>query len=433
MPRILKDLLRKIVPPQVLSYYHLFLAYLGAMLYGSPSRKLMVIGVTGTKGKTSVTEMINAILEEAGYTTAVLNSIRIKLASDSEDNTMRMSMPGRFYIQKFLAHAVKENCTAAILEMTSEGARQSRHRGIELDALVFTNLAPEHIESHGSYEAYADAKFSLAKALERSRKRPRVMVANADDKEGPRYLALKVEKALPFTLSAHTPYSADERGGSFAFEGQTISLSLPGEFSLANALAAATTARALDIDTATIVRALGKMKDIPGRGERIELGQEFTVVIDYAHTPDSLLALYNAYKNTRKICVLGSMGGGRDTWKRPLMGKIAEEHCDMVILTDEDPCDEGPRQIVEDIAKGMTKRPEVVMDRRRAISSALEIALSLSKNTPRQNARGDQNSVAVLITGKGTNHEICGPGGKNIPWSDKEVAQEELEALLEHV
>lgn len=258
------------------------------------------------------------------------------------------------------------------------------------------------------------------------------MVANADDKAGARYLTLPVEHALPFSLSAQAPFSADERGGYFTFEDQKISLQLPGTFSLMNALAAATAARALGIPVQTIARALGKLTVVPGRAERVEAGQDFTVVVDYAHTPDSLVALYETYKNRRKICVLGSTGGGRDAWKRPVMGRIAEEHCDTVILTDEDPYDEDPRQIVEDIAHGMTKKPEIIMDRRIAISRAFEIALSKSnesKGIPRQ-ARDNQNGVAVLITGKGTNHEICGPKGSTLPWSDVAVAREEIEALL---
>jgi UDP-N-acetylmuramoyl-L-alanyl-D-glutamate--2,6-diaminopimelate ligase len=302
--------------------------------------------------------------------------------------------------------------------MTSEGARQYRHRGIELNALIFTNLAPEHIESHGSFAAYADAKLEIGKQLARSRKRPRIMVANADDKESTRYLTLPVEDVLPYSLSAQKPYISDEHGGFFTFENEKISLQLPGEFSLKNALAAATLARGMGIHPSVIRRALERIRDIPGRAERIDAGQDFTVVVDYAHTPDSLIALYEAYKKSRKICVLGSTGGGRDTWKRPVMGRIAEEHCDVVLLTDEDPYDEDPGQIIEDIVHGMTKRPEIVMDRRLAIRQALRLART-----------GD----AVLITGKGTNHEIYGPHGSTTPWSDTAVTREEIETLVRKV
>ena len=401
----------------VLVPYHFLLPYLGALMYRYPSRRLLVIAVTGTKGKSSVTEMINAILEEAGYTTALLNSIRFKIAGRSEPNLLRMSMPGRFFVQRFLRQAVSAGCTAAILEMTSEGARQHRHRGIALDALVFTNLAPEHIESHGSYEAYADAKFSIGKALVRSPKRPRIMVANADDPQSKRYLALPVERSIPFSLGEHE-HRSDERGGTLRFEEGDITLRLPGDFSLRNALAAASLARALDIPLETIVRALAKIVTIPGRAERIDAGQDFTVVVDYAHTPDSLQALYDAYADVRKVCVLGNTGGGRDTWKRPVMGRIADTACDEVILTNEDPYDEDPRKIVEQMTTEMRRAPTIIMDRRLAIREALARAHS-----------GD----AVLITGKGTDPCICVERGNKIPWSDARVAREEIERLRSRV
>jgi UDP-N-acetylmuramoyl-L-alanyl-D-glutamate--2,6-diaminopimelate ligase len=407
----LKASLRKLAPPRVVNGYHFSIALLSAALYGFPSNNMLVIAVTGTKGKSSTAEMINAIFEEAGSKTALMNSIRFKIADNSMPNELRMSMPGRFFIQRFLDRSRRSGCTVAILEMTSEGSRQYRHRGIALDALVFTNLAPEHIESHGSLQAYADAKYEIGLHLLRSRKRPRVMVANADDTESPRYLTLLVERALPFSLSGNAPYEATETGGHFRFDDTDISIHLPGEFSLKNAIAAATLARAFNIPTPTIKRALEKLARIPGRAERIEEGQNYAVVIDYAHTPDSLTALYDAYAQSRKICVLGSTGGGRDLWKRPVMGGIADARCDVVILTNEDPYDEDPRSIVDSLARGMKRQPVIIMDRREAIGSALALAHS-----------GD----AVLITGKGTDPCICGPRGSKEPWSDARVAREEL-------
>lgn len=361
--------------------------------------------------------MITAILEEAGYSTALINSIRFKIAGASERNVSRMSMPGRFFIQRFLRNARRAGCTAAVIEMTSEGARQNRHRAIALDALVFTNLAPEHIESHGSYQLYADAKFKIGEALARSPKRPRILVANAEDTQSARYLALPLEKARAFSLE-ECAHSANETGGQFTFNGVNISIKLPGDFSLKNALAASTLARELGIDTPTIRRALEKIERIPGRAERIDAGQDFTVVVDYAHTPDSLIALYEAYGNMLKICVLGNTGGGRDTWKRAEMGAIADTHCAEVILTNEDPYDENPRAIVDAMAQGCTRQPSIIMDRREAIRYAL--------------ARAKKGDV-VLISGKGTDPSICVAHGKKIPWSDADVAREELKRLERQV
>ncbi|MDO8562034.1 MAG: UDP-N-acetylmuramyl-tripeptide synthetase [bacterium] len=425
--RKLKTVLEKGIPKQLFSFYHLSLAFLGALLYGLPSRKLIVIGITGTKGKSSTAEMLNAIFEEAGYTTALLNSIRIKVAEKSEPNLLRMTMPGRFFIQDFFSKAVTAECDIAILEMTSQGAAQHRHRFIAMDALIFTNIEPEHIESHGSYEKYADAKFEIARQLLRSVKRPRIVVANAELKESARYLALPIEHTLPFSLATSGPSEASETGGPstgaattgghFRFDGVDITVHLPGEFSLKNALAAATLARSLGIKTETIAAAVAKIRRIPGRAEEINEGQNFTVVVDYAHTPDSLEALYSAYGNLRKICVLGATGGGRDTWKRKVMGGIADKSCDEVILANEDPYDEDPRAIVDEVASGMSsvEKPEIIMDRREAIRTALSRA-----------RKGD----AVLITGKGTDPCICVAGGEKIPWSDAEVAREELKKLL---
>lgn len=421
--RSIKKIIAALIPSPIfekmLSAYHFSIAWLGAVLYGFPARKMLVIAVTGTKGKSSTAEMMNAILEEAGYTTSLVNSIRFKLGNESKRNLTRMSMPGRFFIQRFLHDARKKNCTAAILEMTSEGARQHRHRFIDLDALIFTNLAPEHIESHGSLLAYANAKFEIGKELARSRKRPRTIVANADDKESGRYLTLPIENAIPFSLSS-TSFEASEHGGYFTLESEKIHIHLPGEFSLRNALAASLLARVFGITIETIKRGLDRIQTIQGRGESIRAGQNFTIVVDYAHTPDSLKAIYDAYATVsgtkrKLICVLGSTGGGRDTWKRPVMGRIADERCDTVILTNEDPYDENPEQIVTDLAHGMSRKPEIIMDRRVAIRHALAIA-----------REGD----AVLITGKGTDPDIRGPRGSKLLWSDAEVVREEVQTLL---
>lgn len=303
--------------------------------------------------------------------------------------------------------------------------------GISLDALVFTNLAPEHLESHGSYQAYADAKFSLGRSLARSHKQFRVIVANADDTESARYLALPVEKSVPYSTLSDKSRESDDRGGHFMFNNTKITLHLPGEFSLQNALAAASVADAFGIGTPTIARALGKITRIPGRAERIDVGQDFDVLVDYAHTPESLKALYEAYRSDTKICVMGATGGGRDKWKRPVMGSIAGEYCDAVILTDEDSYDEDPLTIINEIAGGTKKKLEIIVDRRAAIARGLELASSLRPFRGSESLHDrDQKGVAVLITGKGTDPTIQGPHHTSIPWSDAVVAREELEKMM---
>ncbi len=410
---------KKIIPKKLFGslspIYHFKLAMWGAIIYRFPSRKIKVIAVTGTKGKSSVTEILNAILEEAGYKTAVSNTIRFKVGDVSEPNLYKMSMPGRFFIQKFLRRAVDAKCQYAILEVTSQGAELFRHKFIDFDALIFTNLAPEHIEAHGSYEKYVAAKLSIADAVVKSKKPKTVLVANADDKEAAKFLAKNFAVKRTFSLSDVKPYEMRDEGLDFTFHGTKIHSPLSGVFNIMNILAAATLANEYGIDVTTIKKAVEKFSEIKGRVERIKEGQDFNVVVDYAHTPESLQALYDAFRGHRRICVLGNTGGGRDVWKRDKMAKIAETECDEIILTNEDPYDDDPQKIITDMASAIPDaKPIVIMDRRMAINKAISMAHS-----------GD----AVLITGKGTDPYIMGANGTKIPWSDASVAREEIKKL----
>jgi UDP-N-acetylmuramoyl-L-alanyl-D-glutamate--2,6-diaminopimelate ligase len=395
--------IRSHIPRSVFSFfqpaYHFGMSLSSAIYYRFPSRKIKIIGVTGTKGKSTTTEIINAVLEKAGFKTAVSNTIRYKVADISTPNKYKMSMPGRFFVQGLIKRAVDAKCDYLVLEMTSQGVLNYRHKFIELDVLVFTNLSPEHIESHGSYENYRDSKLEIAKALSKSNKRPRTIVVNADDAESKKFLAAadNIENKVKFTLK------------------KDIETPLLGDFNKYNTSAAFELCKTLGIDEKIIREAISNFKEVPGRVQFIEAGQDFKVVVDYAHTTDSLEKLYNSFSNTRKICVLGGTGGGRDTWKRSEMGKVADTYCDEIILTNEDPYDESPEQIISDVAKGIkNKTPKIIMDRRLAISEALKSAKS-----------GD----TVLISGKGTDPYIMIENGNKIPWSDAEVAKEELQKM----
>lgn len=415
-------MLKKIVPETVVRplrpIYHRLLAYLMAFSYDFPARKLTVIGVTGTKGKSTVAEMVFAILRRAGYKTALISTIRLAIEDDSKPNLSKMTLQGRGFAQSFMSKALSAGCTHLVIEITSESVLQYRHWFLELDGLIVTNIQREHIERHGSFGNYVAAKRAIVGTLEKSSKRFRTLVVNGDLPETASFLSARVTNSVGFYAHELHDISGDERQISFKYNGVNFSLPIPGVFNAMNALSAVKLAEAFNISTQTSSAALAELPQVHGRVEHIDAGQDFLVVVDYAHTPDSLSALYGTFPNHHKICVLGNTGGGRDTWKRPEMGRIADEACEKVILTNEDPYDENPRTILEEMARGMRRKPEIVMDRRAAIRSALREA---------------QNGDVVLISGKGTDPFIMGPNGSREPWSDANVAREELVRLLSEV
>ncbi|MEK7579710.1 MAG: UDP-N-acetylmuramoyl-L-alanyl-D-glutamate--2,6-diaminopimelate ligase [Patescibacteria group bacterium] len=412
------DFGRKIIPRPVFEFfqpwYHGLLALSGAVIFGWPSRKIKVIGITGTKGKSTTVYLTTEFLEEAGstgspqagYKVAAIGSLGYKIGDRVWPNNLKMTMPGRWKIQKFLAEAVKQGCQFAILEITSEGIKQKRHLGVKFDAAVFTNLEKEHIESHGSFEKYY---FEKQRLFKRTKK---LHILNADSEYVDLFSGFPAQKKIFYPVrgkDALRALAASNGAGSFIFPFTTH---LVGEFNKYNILAAASVARAYGINDETIQKALDKIKSIPGRLEFIEARQDFEVVVDYAHTPGSLEAVYKTLKPEAKklICVLGAAGGGRDKWKRPVFGQIAAKFCDEMILTNEDPYDENPTQILLEIKSGipndkfqMTKE---VIDRKEAIRGALTLA---------------QKNDIVVITGKGSETSMAVAKGKKIPWSDKDI------------
>ncbi len=406
---------------QLRAIYHYLWALGGALGYRFPARELTVIGVTGTKGKTTTIELINTILETKREPTAIASTLRFKIGDRSEQNHLKMTMPGHGFLQRFLRRAVTASCRYAIIEMTSEGARQFRHRFIDLDVLIFTNLAPEHIESHGSYEKYLEAKLSIGRELARSRKPAPTLIVNGDDRVANRFLALPISRTIVYRRRDASPYAADESGINFTWRGKRIHTRLPGLFNLMNVLAAITCADHFGVSRTNIRRAVEEFALVRGRMERVEAQDinpqwpNFSVIVDYAHTPDSLREVYRTFGERPKIGVLGGAGGGRDVWKRPVMGTIASEHCRLILLTNEDPYNENPEAITNDIVRGIKRTPyQIIMDRRLAIRAALQEAKA---------------GEVVIITGKGTDPFIMGPRGTRIPWDDMMVVREELEKL----
>jgi UDP-N-acetylmuramyl tripeptide synthase len=305
--------IRKIIPTKVFNFfnpaYHWTLSLCSAIYYGFPSRHIKVIAVTGTKGKSSTTEILNAILEKSGYKTALSNTIRYKIGNQSNRNLSKMSTPGRFFLQRLIRQAVDANCRYLILEMTSQGALLYRHRFIELDTLIFTNLTPEHIEAHGSYENYLNSKLSIARNMENSRKPVKTIITNSDDKESQQFLACKADKKITFGIKDVEPFTLSNSGIDFTFAGKNIHTNLQGQFNLYNILGAISCAKEEKVSDQVIIDAIENLSVIPGRLEKFQ-AKNFTVIVDYAHTVDSLKKIYEVFKTSPMIGVLGGTGGG---------------------------------------------------------------------------------------------------------------------------
>lgn len=397
----MKSLIRRFVPRSVLSLYHRVLAALAGFLYGYPSQKLVVVGVTGTKGKTTTAYFIAKILEAAGHQVGMTSTAIMKIGEREWLNPHKQTMLGRFALQRMLRDMVRAGCTHAVIETSSEGILQHRHRGIKYDVAVFTNLTPEHISAHGSFENYKKAKGELFR-------RARISIVNADDPSAPYFLSFPAEKKVTYSVK-------ENRWPSLA-------LKLRGKFNISNALAAATTAEALGVSRKTILQTLAGIESIPGRMEFIDEGQAFTVVVDYAHEPASFLALFEALKDIpheRIIHVFGPTGGGRDRSNHPRMGEISASRADVIIVTTDDPYDDDPEKIGRAVVAGaeeycrkakVRRSITFVVDRREAIRRALAVA------RPRD---------LVLITGKGSEQAMV-MRGKKIPWDDRQVVREAL-------
>lgn len=405
-------ILRKYIPNFIVSAFHFCESLAGALYYGFPSRKIKVIGVTGTNGKSTVVNMIEQIFKEARYKVASSSSIVFRIGDIEEENKMKMTMPGRFVLQKFLKKAVNEKCDYAIIEVTSEGVKQHRHRFINFDVAVITNLSPEHIEAHKGFENYKKAKGEFFESVKGTH------IIGVDDKNAEYFLSFPAKEKITYGINGGDVIAkeikVDSKGSSFLIGKTKFELKLLCEFNISNALAAISTGLSQNIDLDVCRKGLLKVNQIAGRMEEV-INSPFNVFVDYAFTPNALDKVYNFLKpnNGRLICVLGSCGGGRDKWKRPVLGEIADKYGDVVIVTNEDPYDENPMEIIEQVSKGSPKAKKI-LDRREAIKYALKEA-----------KKGD----VVVITGKGCEPWICEANGKKVPWDDRKIVKEELKSL----
>ena len=429
----MKKIIKKLIPKFLINFYHWFLAGLGALYYQFPSRRLTVIGVTGTKGKSSTIFLTAKILEAAGFRVNWISSLSIKISDKEQLNPLHMTMPGRFFIQKAIAKAVKIGCDYFLIEVTSEGIKQHRHRFIDFDVAVFTNLAPEHLETHGGFENYKKAKGELFKSLKKSFyktirgiKIPKIIIANIDDDNCSYFLNFGADQKIGFGFNSKSDYLKLCNAAIIPSSGSSLfDSSLLGSFNLYNNLAAYAIGISQGVNEKIIKDALAKIKLIPGRLEEIKEGQKFRIFVDLAHTPDSFKQIFETINLIKKpqnkiITIFGSAGGGRDRWKRPELGRLAAKFSDFIVITNEDSYDEDPKTIINEITKGVEElnfsyeRLFKIEDRRLGIRKGLELA--------------SENDI-VLILGKGT--EATYVVGKNkYPWDDRRVAKEELKNLI---
>jgi len=428
----IKSKVRGIMPESLLGGYHYLLAFAAAVRYGFPSRKLKVIGVTGTNGKSTTIEFISAILNEAGYKVAVLSSIKFEIGKEININKTGNTMPGRFAVQSILARAARAKCDYMVLEVTSEGIKQHRHRFIDFMGAVFTNLTPEHIESHGGFDNYRNAKLQLFKAAKGFH------IVNCDDDNVNYFLEFEAKKKFGYGFCGNSGIQSnsakcevvcaqdvktDSKGAQFKVNGQKFQTYLAGEFNIYNALAAVCVAVSQKIAIDVCQKAVSDIKTVSGRMEKASDNPK--VFVDFAFTPNALEKVYSSLERDHKgkggklVCLLGAAGGGRDKWKGPILGQIAAKHCGQIIITNEDPYNEDPQKIISMVKEGAVSAGfgggiHEIMDRREAIRKALELT--------------GADDVAIL-TGKGSMPWTFLENGQKIPWNEKEIVSEELSKL----
>ena len=372
---------------------------IAARFHGDPSRVLDVVGVTGTNGKTTTTHLLRSILEADHRPARVIGTL-----------TGARTTPESTELQAELATFAAEGVRAVAMEVSSHALAQHRVDGTWFRVGVFTNLSRDHLDFHGSIEEYFDAKASLF-----TPDRCAAAVVNVDDEWGRRLADRLTIPWQPSSLSATEGIEVTAEWARCSWEGVELRVPFGGRFNLANALAAAVTARALAIDPATIAAGIATAGPVPGRFETVDEGQPFQVVVDYAHTPDGLEQVLRAARDIAtggRVLVVFGCGGDRDATKRAPMGSVASQLADLVVLTSDNPRSEDPSAIIDAVLEGVTDRSTVRVepDRRVAIGLALDDA-----------GRGD----IVVIAGKG--HETTQTTGADVvPFDDRAVARELL-------
>lgn len=434
----LKKQLRNRISSDTINGIHALEAKLASLRYGQPAKKLKIIGVTGTNGKTSVCHYVTQLLEASGHTVGMITTVAISIAGKRTLNTSKMTTLKASELQRYLAQCVKAGCDYAVVETTSHALDQNRVAGIYYDVVAITNITHDHLDYHKTMAAYQKAKEKLFA------NKPQVSVVNADIPEAEDFLKYDatqkltygiIDQSRPKAALYHPDITArmlKQSAEQTEFilttpsgESEAV-IPLPGRFTVSNVLCAVAITYSQSLAMSQIISTLTELRPVEGRLEPVKSGQDFSIVVDFAHTPDALEQVYTTLRPTvsgKLIAVLGATGR-RDKTKRPVLGSLAGRYADIVIITNEDPYDEDPITIINEVAEGVPqgrkneKEPTKgegewwwkVVDRREAIAKALGMA---------------KKNDLVIITGKGGEH-VMAVGDKLVPYNDVKVVKEIL-------
>lgn len=436
----IKNKLRKLIPKIILDNFHYPESIFYSLKNGNPSKAIIVIGIVGSKGKTTTANYVWSVLNTAGYKTGQISTANIRIGDKEEPNIWHMTMPGAKKMQYLLNRMKKSGCSFVVMEVPSEAQTQWRHIGIEFDLIIFTGVEKEIMAAHrGSMEILHQHNQRVFAAVEKQsqkningKKIEKVLLANADSSDFNKYTQFSFDHKLSYSLDKPSDFRAKEvrissMGTSFKINGYSYKIGLIGEVNALNAAAAVGVGYVFNIPPEKIQAGLKALKSIPGRMEKINCGQNFLVYVDYAHDPISIKKLLITgrqliEKNKKLIVLFGGQGGGRDVEKRAVMGKFAGELADIVVISSDDPYDDDPMKIINDIAKGaksankiINKDLYLIEDRRVGINKALSLA-----------KKGD----LVFIACKGADQLMMLAQGQTIAWDDRKVTREELGKII---
>lgn len=449
----LKKTLRNRISRKATNRFHLWQAVWANIKYRFPARGMLVVGVTGTKGKTTTCYYVASILEEAGFKVGMATTTVFKIGDEVWPNETNKSVLPPEKLQQLLRRMRDERCDAVVIEVTSHALDQNRVWGIPFRFVGFTNLSHDHLDYHKTMDAYRDVKLRLFQW--RSAK---ACAINMDDPAGqyildrtriPRRWSFSVETDIPYPTSTDHLWadriSANSTSATFNVHTQMeegrVKLQLPGRFNIENALCAAAICLNLNVKLGTVIAGLEKVGRVPGRLEKIEAKKGFSVIIDYAHTPDSLEKLYSTLRpdiRGKMIAVLGATGD-RDRTKRPIMGALAARFCDFVILTDEEPYTEDSKVIIDEIAKGVPRGRSLFRPSQKEMQRREQEKIIFKKDD--ESGEGEwwvrepdrEKAIAqainlcrmddvVLLTGMGAQTTKI-VGAERVPWSDREIVE----------